>query len=95
MMLYRLHVVAHDVAIAVDSYTRPDAGDLDALSARCTDVLVWGESPQAQEAYEHPLSGAGRAFKSAAMTAAGAPDVEVGATEVCASPVAGRISMRA
>lgn len=42
MMLYRLHVVAHDVAIAVDSYTRPDAGDLDALSARCTDVLVWG-----------------------------------------------------
>lgn len=81
------------LAIGADGYAR--AGGIDELLARCTDVLVWGTAPRPQETYRHRLSGAGRAFKAAALGAAGITDVDVVETEVFASRVAGHVSLRA
>ncbi|BCK54948.1 hypothetical protein NWFMUON74_27200 [Nocardia wallacei] len=80
------HAVAVDPRMFVAD-ARVRRGVLECLDHELIEVALWGEElPRELDnrlgTVQHRLSGAARAFKGAALTAAGAPDAETGGAEV-------------
>lgn len=73
------------LVMGADTYSGAVSGDGRPIPAMCTELLVWGESPDPSHLFGHSLSAAARAFKSLAVTAASIPADEVSAAEAFTS----------
>ncbi|MGV0810468.1 hypothetical protein ABQF34_00750 [Mycolicibacterium boenickei] len=58
------------LVMGADAYSSAISADSQSFPAACTEILVWGASPDPSHLFGHSLSAAARAFKAQAVAAA-------------------------